>query len=415
MSTKVGIRKARPREQKKNVLVTGFKIRNVGFGEYYGFTIDGDHLYCDAQFFVHHNSGKSLVIAAIAKDVMSPLLIFQPSKEILEQNYEKMVHYGIRDVGVYSASLGIKERRKITLATIGSVNNHLEDFRLYKYVIVDESHNINAKGGMYERFIHDRPDRCVVGLTATPYRLSRSFDGGSELKFLTRTRPRIFSDVLYYCQISDLICQGYLADLRYFDVSNRVALDLGRVRTNTTGSDYDDKSLQLEIERSGFAADLENWVLRTLKPKDGSKRNGILVFTRFVAESNHLIAKLQSKGIRAAVVTADTTKRERERVVKAFKAHEIDVVSNAGVFATGFDYPELDTVILARPTKSLALYYQQVGRAIRPCEGKKGWIVDLVGNYRRFGAVSDLKIECPFGTHKWMITSKGRQLTNIPF
>lgn len=358
--------------------------------------------------------GKSLIVAAIAKSLMSPLLVFCPSKEILEQNYEKMVNYGIKDVGVYSASIGMKERRKITLATIGSVHNHLEDFKLYKYVIVDEAHKVNAKGGMYEKFIHDRPDRCVVGLTATPYRLARSFDGGSELKFLTRTRPRIFSDVLYYCQVSDLLNHKYLADLKYFDVSNRVALDLGRVRTNTTGSDYDDKSLQLEIERSGFAADLENWVLRTLNPKDGSKRNGILVFTRFVAESQQLISKLQAKGVRAAVVTGETSKKEREKVVRAFKAHEIDVVSNAGVFAVGFDYPELDTIILARPTKSLALYYQQVGRAIRPCEGKKGWVVDLVGNYRRFGAVSDLKIECPTGTQKWMITSRGRQLTNVP-
>lgn len=360
-------------------------------------------------------AGKSLVIAAIARSMMSPLLVFCPSKEILEQNYEKMKSYGIDNLGVYSASFNQKEKRKITLATIGSVHNHLKDFRPYKYIIIDEAHQVNAKGGMYEEFIHDRPDRCVVGLTATPYRLSSSFNGGHELKFLTRTRPRIFSEVLYYCQIKDLLYQGFLADLRYFDLSKYISFDINRVRLNRSGTEYDDESLKLEIKRSDFAADLENWTIRSLHPNDGSTRNGVLVFTRFVAESQHLVDKLLSKGIRAAIVTGDTPKKERERIVSEFKSRRIRVVANAGVFSTGFDYPELDTIIMARPTNSLALWYQCVGRAIRPFDGKVGWVLDMCGTYRKFGAVSDLTIECPPNTQKWAIISRGRQLTNTPF
>ena len=360
-------------------------------------------------------AGKSLCLAEIARQINSPLLVFCPSKEILEQNYEKMLSYDIRDVGIYSASMGIKERRRITLATIGSVHRHLSDFRLYKYVLVDEAHGVNAKGGMYEEFIHDRADRCVVGLTATPYRLAQSFNGGHELKFLTRTRPRIFTDVLYYCQISDLLSQGYLADLQYFDLQKYISFDINRVRLNRSGTEYDDESLKLEIQRRGFAADLENWVIRSLHPKDGQKRNGVLVFTRFVTESQVLVDNLRSKGISAAIVTGETPKKERERIVRAFKAGEIQVCSNANCLSTGFDYPELDTVILARPTKSLSLYYQMTGRAVRPYPGKRGWVLDMCGNYNRFGKVSDLKIECPDGKYKWMITSRGRQLTNIPF
>ena len=127
------------------------------------------------------------------------------------------------------------------------------------------------------------------------------------------------------------------------------------------------------------------------------------------------IQKLKLKGINAAIVTGETKKRERERILKEFKAGEIQVVTNVGTLTTGFDYPELDTIILARPTKSLALYYQMVGRAIRPCKGKDAWVVDLGGSYRRFGAVSDLKVECPAGTSKWVITSRGRELTNVNF
>lgn len=83
---------------------------------------------------------------------------------------------------------------------------------------------------------------------------------------------------------------------------------------------------------------------------------------------------------------------------------------------TGFDYPELDTIVLGRPTKSLALYYQMVGRAIRPSEGKDGWIVDLCGTYRVFGDVGKLKIalEVPNST-RYCITSNGKQLTNVMY
>ena len=148
-------------------------------------------------------AGKSLVIADIASKIDGPLLVFQPSKEILEQNFGKLQSYGIWDCGVYSASVGFKQIRRITFATIGSVMNHMDDFIHFKNVMIDECHLVNSKAGQYKEFI-EAADRRVVGLTATPYRLS-SFNGSSTLKFLTRTRPRIFSDVLYYCQISDYL------------------------------------------------------------------------------------------------------------------------------------------------------------------------------------------------------------------
>ena len=80
-------------------------MKYIGQGDYYGFTLDGNHLYCDNQFFIHHNSGKSLVISDIANRLQGHTLVFQPSKEILEQNYKKLCSYGIIDCGVYSASL----------------------------------------------------------------------------------------------------------------------------------------------------------------------------------------------------------------------------------------------------------------------------------------------------------------------
>lgn len=366
---------------------------------------------CNGLLILPTGAGKSLVIADIASKLDGPLLILQPSKEILEQNFAKLQSYGCWDCDVYSASVGRKKINRITFATIGSVMNHMADFAHFKNVMIDECHGVNSKAGQYKQFI-EATERRVVGLTATPYRLC-SYQGGSTLKFLTRTRPRIFSDVLYYCQISDLLAKGYLANLRYFDCTR---LDMSRVKANTTGADYDDKSLKLEYERVGFTDQLSSTTLRVLHPKNGVPRKGVLVFTRFIDEANSLVAKLKSVGINASIVTGETPKKERESILEQFKSGEIKVVSNVGTLTTGFDYPELDTVILARPTKSLSLYYQMVGRAIRPSAGKDGWVVDLGGNYKRFGNVAELKIglENP-GTSKWCVSSKGKQLTNVLF
>ena len=356
-------------------------------------------------------AGKSLVIADIASRLDGPLLVFQPSKEILEQNFAKLQSYGSWDCGVYSASVGRKDINRITFATIGSVMNHMEDFAHFRNILVDECHYVNSKEGQYKQFF-DAESRRVIGLTATPYRLARADFGRSMLKFLTRTKTRTFSKVLYYCQIQELLAKGYLADLDYYDLTS---INLERVKANSTGADYDEKSLREEFERSGFYDKLTSTVLRVLKPKSGIPRNGVLVFTSFIKEAEELVQKLKQENKQAAIVTGETPKKERESVLAKFKSGEIEVVANVGTLTTGFDYPELDTVVLGRPTKSLGLYYQMVGRAIRPYEGKQGWVIDLAGNYKRFGAVADLQIWCPPNSQRWAIYSKGRQLTNVPF
>ena len=355
--------------------------------------------------------GKSHIISNIAYRLDEPLLVFCPSREITLQNFEKMQNIDPFSCSVYSASVGQKEISKMTFATIGSVINHINDFAMFRYVIVDEAHFVNSRGGMYEKFIHAE-NRKVVGLTATPFRLGKGMEGMSILKFLTRTRPRIFDKVLYCCQVSELLAKGYLADLKYFDLT---AINLDMVKTNSTGADYDEKSLKAEYLRSGFYDKLTTATLRVLKPKSGMPRKGVLVFTRFTEEAEKLVQKLKIIGIQAAIVTATTPKKERQQILAGFKKGAIKVVANVGILVTGFDYPELDTIIMARPTKSLSMWYQIVGRALRPFKGKEGWVIDLCGTYRRFGTVADLKIECPAGTSKWAVYSRGRQLTNISF
>ena len=357
-------------------------------------------------------AGKSLVIADIATKTDGKLLVFQPSKEILKQNYDKYRSYGFYDCAIWSASLNSKRKSRVTFATIGSVMSNPTAFDEYQNIIVDECHLTNAKGGRYKTFF-EMGNRHILGLTATPYRLV-SYKEGCILKFLTRTRPRIFSKLIYQVPINVLLERGYLARLRYFDME---LIDVSNVQLNSTGMDYDEKSLRKAYQEQDMNNKLVEVVNRLRTPKDGSTRHGIIVFTRFIEESEWLVGQL---GDCAAIVTGETAPKERDRIIAQFKAGKIEVVANVGVLTTGFDYPELDTIVLARPTMSLALYYQMVGRGIRPSDNKNGWVVDMCGNIGRFGKVDDLRlVENTAGRADWCIygyvSNEWKQLTNVFF
>lgn len=352
-------------------------------------------------------AGKSLVIAGIATRLNEPVLVFQPSKEILEQNAEKLRGYGYYP-GIWSASLGKKRLGLITLATIGSVVRDMEMFRQFKYVLIDEAHLVNAKGGMYKNFLEVLSHARVIGLTATPYRLA-SDSMGSQLRFLTRTRPRIFDDVVYYMNLAPLFRAGFLAPLTYHEGT---AIDDAQLRLNSTGADYDDASLRRHFREMGFAGRVEARVQALLA--NGHKQ--LLVFTRFTEEANALAAAIPG----FAVVTAETPADKRASILWSFKKGLTRGVANVGVLTTGFDHPELTTVVLARPTMSLGLYYQMVGRCIRPHPSKPtAHVVDLVGLKKRFGPIEQLWMQ-PGGKtgQQWVIVTgeqRDRVLTNVHF
>jgi len=350
-------------------------------------------------------SGKSLVIAEIANRLNDHVLIFQPSKEILEQNFAKLQSYGIIDCSIYSASFNSKEVNRITFAMIGSVRNKPEFFAHFKYIIIDECHLVNSKksDSMYNSFLSNM--NCqVLGLTATPYRLTTDGWGGSILKFLTRTRPRIFAEMIYHIQIKELIDAGFLAKMEYYQIN---VVDPSRLKINTTGADYTDTSIQRHYKDIDFNTKLKEIIERLIK----AGRKNILVFTRFVAEAEELSNYFNGL---SEMVSAQTPKKEREEILNDFRSGDIRVVTNVGVLTTGFDFPELSTIVLARPTMSLALYYQMIGRAMRPHESKtSAWIVDLCQTYKRFGKVESLQLrpEKP-GSELWAIYSENKQLTN---
>ena len=373
-------------------------------------------------------SGKSLVQADIAARLDGDTVIFQPNIEVLGQNQGKLRAYGI-EPAIWSASAGKRERGPVTLATIGSVQNHKEAFQGFRNIIVDECHLVNAKGygipgkterrsGMYRDFFDTLDGARILGLTATPFRLASS-SWGSELRFITRTRPKVFTHVAYQVQIGELFRDDHLCPLFYRSV---YAIDQARLAVNSTGSDFTDDSIragmdgrndsiQLTLGRTGFNERLVDGVRRLLD----SGRRHVVVFTRFARGPGGAQAIADEIGDVAASIEAKTKPKERRAILDAFKSGKVKVVTNVGIIALGFDFPRLDAVVLAAPTMSLGRYYQWIGRAVRTHpEKENAAIIDMCGNIKRFGRIEDLVLSHPPGKPDlWSYSSNGKKLTNV--
>lgn len=346
-------------------------------------------------------SGKSVVIANTASGLDGNTLVFQPSKEILEQNYAKFTSYGYR-ASIYSASAGQKRVDKVTFATIGSVAKKHHLFRGFKNIIIDECHLVNPNGGQYHDFIKAFPEVKVLGLTATPYRLTSGMDG-AELRFITRTSPRIFNKVLYYVQNSTLFDAGHLAKLEYFSLD---LVDRSQLHMNNSGTDFNEASVRAyfnKIDMPSKVARIANSIL--------NKRKNLLVFCTLIEEAKKVVNKIPG----SVLITGDTSKENRELILRNFKAGAIRCVVNVGVLTTGFDFPELEAVLNARSTMSLALYYQIIGRVMRPHPLKQSaWVFDVGGNFDVFGKIETMKIN-KTRTGLYYVSNNGRQLTDVPF
>ena len=354
-------------------------------------------------------SGKSLVIAEIVRRSNLKSIVLQPSIEILKQNLEKIKAFGMTDIGIFSASMDEKTIGKVTIATIGSILKHKEKFKHFELIIVDEADLVNSKGGQYEDFINSL-GLPVIGTTASPYRMRyyvNSFGNNEpvvESRILTRTRPRIFSTIKHITQIPEMFEMGFLCPLKY-DIEN--TYDSKKIKSNSTGQGYDEKAL-LSYNQS------QNIISKIIGTVKKSTAKHILIFTQFREESEQVINELLKLKLNCEEISGVTKKKDREDILRRFRLGEICVV-NVGVLVAGYDFPELDHIIIARPTKSLRLFVQMSGRGLRIADGKDHCLLsDLCDNVKRFGEINSFVIEdISNGNELWRLKSNKGYLTGV--
>ena len=338
-------------------------------------------------------SGKSHVIAGIVERTQGRTIILQPTKEILESNIEKLrgTETPADDIGIFSASMGVKDfNKKVTYATIGSIikiQNQLTDCEV---LIIDECHLTNAKGGQYLEFINTVKPKHLIGLTATPYRLhSNSY--GSQMKMLTRTRPKIWKDIIHVTQSWDLVESGHLRNPE-FKVSGDDDSLTRILMMNTTGAEYADYSIERYFKLTDVISRVGDAAVEAAVDMGLAH---LLVFVNTIEQGKSVAAEINRRGITSDIVSSHDVKADRENKLRRFRSGEIRAMVNVGVLLLGYDFPRLDCIICARPTMSLALDYQLIGRSVRPHPDKGNPVVfDLVNNYAKFGNPLEFRVAC---------------------
>jgi DNA repair protein RadD len=304
-------------------------------------------------------SGKSHIVAALCKDALqnwpeTRVLMLTHVKELIEQNAEKMrQHWPGAPMGIYSASIGRRDLGEpITFAGIQSVRSKARELGYIDLVIIDECHLVNHKDeGGYRRLLDDlmaiNPAIRVVGLTATPYRLGHG---------LITDKPALFDALIEPISIEELIFKGYLSTLR--SKVTKAKLDVTGVHKR--GGEFIESELQAAVDTD----DKNQAVVQEVMALAGD-RKAWLFFCAGVKHAEHIAEALRQQGVTAACVTGDTPKKQRDEMIADFKAGKLQALTNANVLTTGFDYPDIDLVVMLRPTMSASLYVQMAGRGMR--------------------------------------------------
>ena len=331
------------RQQKKNVLRTGFSVEILSEDDFYGFELDGDHLYVDGNFVVHHNTGKSLVLAQIAKDAVEKwngrVLILAHVKELLEQNADKIRKLCPElKIGIYSAGLRSRDTtEQVIVAGIQSVYNKACELDAFDLVIVDEAHLISSEGdGMYRTFLADmkviNPHVRVIGLTATPFRLK----GGLICK-----PENILNEICYEAGLKEMIQQGYLSPL----ISRAGRAEANLANLHIRGGEFISDEVAAAMDNDALVTSACREIVKLTRD-----RKSVLIFTASVDHCKHVAEKIQAfSGKECAIVTGDTSPAERAEIIARFKGEFIPAdlfgtpkpplkfLANVNVLTTGSD------------------------------------------------------------------------------
>ena len=340
--------------------------------------------------------GKSLIIAQFLKEVFAQwpdqrVLLLSHIREIIEQDYAEILRlWPAAPVGVNCA--GLKRRdydAPIIFGSIQSLYRNADRLPVFDLALIDEAHRLpRAMDTMYRALlaalIERNPHMKVIGLSATPFRL----DSG----LLTEGEDRLFTDIAYEIGVRELIDRG------------RLVPPIGVVpmpQIDTTGVDVRAGEFVLEqLEAVATDPATVTYITDDLVER-GAGRNSWLVFCCGVRHGEMLRDALRHRGVAAEAVFGHTKLDERDRLIAAFKASELQALVGVNVFTTGFNATNVDLIALVRATRSTGLFIQMVGRGLRTHPGISDCLIlDFGGNFERHGPIDQPHVKTKSNGHE---------------
>jgi len=308
-------------------------------------------------------TGKSVVPAIFIESVMrlwptQRFLMITHVKELIQQNYNVLLKVWFNaPVGIYSAGLKQKDyAHSIVYGGIQSMIKNPMQFGFRDIIFIDEAHLISQEdSSMYLTFIAAmkliNPNLKVIGLTATPFRMGQGYitDGG------------LFTDIVHDLTSMDnfnkLISDGYLAPL----IPLRTKTELNVNEVSVQKGEFVASSLQKAVDKQEITFQGLREVVDA-----GANRNAWLLFASGIEHAEHIAEMLGSFGIDCAPIHSKRPSNYNDDAINAFKSGELKSLVNYGKLTTGFDYPSIDLIGMFRPTLSVPLWIQMLGRGTRP-------------------------------------------------
>lgn len=328
---------------------------------------------CDSVLFqMPTGTGKTRLFSSIVSDIskyysssaLGRILIIAHRQELIEQISSTLDSLGVG----HSVFAGDNKKvfdNKVFVASIQTIthkSNHDRAIEIFpQFVIIDEAHHAIAKS--YQKLWNLFPDAKFLGVTATPYRMGRG--GFSKIfdKLITSEQTYKFikdkwlSEYEYYCVIDNSLTYNTIKSIKEYGADG----------------DYKVSVLKDKIDIEPIRSKLLDNYLKYAKGKKG------IIYSICKDHSKHICKEYSAAGLRIVDIDSDTPKQERAEYIRKFKAGLLDIIVNVDIFSEGFDCPDIEFIQLARPTRSLSKYLQQVGRGLRKSDDRKCIILDNVG------------------------------------
>jgi len=355
-------------------------------------------------------AGKTVIFSAIAREFTARgegVLVLAHREELLLQAQEKLTAVTGQPVGIIKASHRADSSLLIQVASVQTLSRrrHLPDAAL---VITDEAHHAAARS--YTKIFDHYSSAYNLGVTATPARID-----GQGFKFL-------YDALVLGPSVSELIAAGHLCRFKLFAAKNIIKTAGLRI----TGGDFNQRDLTAAIDTSLVMGDL----ITTWRQYASGKKT--VVFAVNVAHSQAITAAYLEAGIPAEHLDGDTPASHRAAILTRFRSGRTLILSNCGIISEGFDVPDIEAIQCVRPTKSLILWLQMVGRALRPAPGKdhailidhtQNWIFHGLPDEERSWSLEPVSLsshawalECPACQHvfKPLPHEQKRRLASCP-